>query len=222
MTSTDTGLPEQTSAGEPRERQDTSLPARLLRQHNRKIGLFGGTFDPCHRGHVYLAEIARQALVLDEIRFLPCRISPHKTSTAPTPCDARLEMLRLATADLPWAVVDDYEIRREQPSYSYQTAAAMTQLYPGARLFWILGGDQWDALPQWEHPARLAALVEFIVLTRGMPPLPREGYVLHVVEGGHPACATTIREAIASGATTHPWLIPSVANWITQHQLYQK
>lgn len=187
----------------------------------RRIALFGGTFDPVHLGHVHLAELARKTLALDEVRFLPCRISPHKTGSAPTEASDRVEMLRLATADLPWAVVDDFEIRREGPSFSWQTAESMAERFPEARLFWIMGSDQWDVLHTWAHPERLAACVEFIVFARGNPPKPRAGHVFHIVDGEHPASATAIREAIARGETTHPWLHPDVAQWIKQRGLYR-
>lgn len=187
----------------------------------RKIALYGGTFDPVHLGHIHLAETAREKLGLDEVRFFPCRISPHKQDSIPATADDRLEMLRLATADLPWAVVDDFEIRREGPSYSWQTAEAMSARFPQARLFWIMGGDQWDALTKWEHPERLAGFVEFIVFARGKPPQPRDGFVLHAIDGGHPASATSIREAIARGETEQPWLAPAVSRWISSRRLYQ-
>ena len=186
----------------------------------RKIALFGGTFDPVHLGHVYLAGLAQQALGLDEVRFVPCRISPHKPGQEPTPPEDRLEMLQRATAELPWAVVDDCELWRDEPSYSYATAEAMHVRFPAARLFWILGGDQWTALPQWRQPERLAACVEFIVFSRGDPPQPREGYVMHALAGTHPAAATAIRAAVALGQTTHPWLAPAVAEWIVRRGLY--
>jgi nicotinate-nucleotide adenylyltransferase len=189
--------------------------------HNRRIALFGGTFDPVHLGHVHLADTARRALALDEVRFLPCRISPHKTGTMPTGAEDRLAMLRLATAGLPWAVVDDCEARRDGPSFSYQTAEETAARFPAARLLWIMGGDQWEALPKWRYPGRLAAVCEFIVLARGKRPSPREGYVLHVIEDAHPASATAIREALAGGAANHPWLAPAVAEWITQRGLYR-
>ena len=187
----------------------------------RKIGLFGGTFDPVHLGHLHLATVARDALGLDEIRFLPCRISPHKPGTAPASGEDRCEMLRLATAGIPWAVVDDCELQQCGPSYSYQTAETMAARFPAARLFWIMGGDQWDALPRWKHPERLAACVEFAVLARGEPPQPREGYRLQVVRGDNPASATEIRAALSNGAVSHPWLDPAVAEWIVDHGLYQ-
>lgn len=130
-------------------------------------------------------------------------------------------MLRLATASLPWAVVDDFETTREEPSFSWLTAEAMRRRFPDDRLFWLLGSDQWEALPRWHHPERLAACVEFIVISRGFPPAPRAGFRMHPLAAAHPASATAIRAAMAAGATTHPWLDPEVARWIVSHQLYQ-
>lgn len=187
-----------------------------------RIALFGGTFDPVHLGHLHLAALARQALALDEVRFMPCRISPHKEASQPTPPEDRLAMLRLALADLPWATVEDHELRSGGGvSYSYQTAEALRAERPTSRWFWIMGGDQWAVLPTWRHPERLAACVEFIVLARDDLPLAaRDGFLMHPVCGEHPASATAIREAFRDGATTHPWLPPGVAQWITQHRLY--
>lgn len=185
-----------------------------------KCALFGGTFDPVHLGHLHLASLALQALGLDEVRFIPCRISPHKTSRQPTPAGDRLRMLELATAGLPWAAVDDLELRREGPSYSWQTAEAMAARFPGRRLFWILGEDQWEALPRWAKPERLASLVEFIVFARdGRSPAPRDGYRAHFLHGEHPASATAIRESHATGPS-RDWLHPEVADWISQRGLY--
>jgi nicotinate-nucleotide adenylyltransferase len=187
----------------------------------RKIALFGGTFDPVHLGHIHLATLAKDALDLDEVRFLPCRISPHKTGSQPASGEDRCEMLRLATENLPWAVVDGFELHQPGPSYSYQTAEAMADRFPDARLFWIMGGDQWESLPRWKNPERLAELVEFIVLARGEPIEPRKGYRLHLVpDTGHPASATQIRETIASGKSNHPWLDARVAAWIARRKLY--
>ena len=186
-----------------------------------KIGLFGGTFDPVHLGHLHLAELARDALALDEVRFLPCPISPHKLGSTPVSGEDRCEMLRLATAGLPWAVVDDFELRQAGPAYSYLTAEALAEKFSAARLYWIMGGDQWDALPAWKNPARLARCVEFAVIARGEPPQPRDGYRLHVVRGHHPASATAIRRALASGVVSHDWLAPSVAAWLAAKGHYQ-
>ena len=188
----------------------------------RQIALFGGTFDPVHAGHLWMAARAREALGLDEVWFMPCRLSPHKTGSPPTAASDRLAMLRLATADLPWAKVKDFEVRGEEVSYSYQTAEALCEARPELRWFWIMGGDQWAELPSWSHPERLAARVEFIVFGRDNEPVePRAGYRLHRVSGEHPAAATAIRQALRDGAGGHPWLPPAVAQWIRGHGLYQ-
>ncbi len=186
----------------------------------RKIGLFGGTFDPVHLGHIHLAAVTRDALDLDEVRFIPCPISPHKAGTPPASGADRCEMLRIATADLQWAVVDDCELRRSAPAYSYLTVETMAAQFPAARLVWMLGGDQWDALPRWQNPGRLAELVEFAVLSRGNLTESREGYRLHVIQGDHPASATEIRSAISNGTENHEWLDPTVAEWIREKSLY--
>lgn len=182
----------------------------------RKIGLFGGTFDPVHLGHIHLANAARQAIGLDEVRFIPCRISPHKSGSHPASPTDRLEMLRLATADLPWAVVDEIELVSNEPNFSFRTAEKFHELFPDVRLFWIMGGDQWAALPAWKHPEKLAAVVEFIVLARNDRPAPRDGYRMHLVRDEHPASSTAIR----SGDLEH--LHPDVKSHISLTGLYNQ
>jgi nicotinate-nucleotide adenylyltransferase len=131
-------------------------------------------------------------------------------------------MLRLATRELPWAVVDDFELHQPEPSYSFETAEAMARRFPQDRLFWIMGGDQWTALPRWKYPERLAACVDFIVLARGDQPQPREGWRMHPVAGGHPASATAIRDAMRCDEGDSPWLAREVAAWIRRHGLYTR
>jgi nicotinate-nucleotide adenylyltransferase len=178
----------------------------------RKIGIFGGSFDPVHDGHIYLATLAKEALGLDEVRFLPCHISPHKIDRPPTSGALRAEWLRLALAETPWAKIDLTELEKEGASYSYKTLQTLVSQDPGNRWFWIMGGDQWKVLPTWLHSEIIASLAEFIVLARnGEKVAPRDGYRLHIVEGEHPASATSIRESLANGETEIPFLAPRVA-----------
>ena len=186
----------------------------------RRIALFGGTFDPIHEGHLAIASKARDALALDEVRFLPCHVSPHKTGTVSAPPQDRLEMVRLATRDLPWAVADEHDLRAPQPAYSYRTAEEMARRYPGSRLFWLMGADQWRALPRWKEPERLAAQVEFIVFARDGAPAPRPPWKAHFVEGLHPASATGIRQKLAMGEEP-AWLPAPVAGYIRRNGLYK-
>lgn len=185
-----------------------------------KIALFGGTFDPVHLGHRHMAESAVKAFGLDEVRFIPCRISPHKQGTAPAEAEHRLAMLRLAMGDAKWAVIDEIEVQRDGPSFSYETAELVHARFPDAKLYWIMGGDQWEALPRWKHPERLAQHVEFIVFSRGGNLVNRDYFTMHPIADEHPASATEIRKRVAAGESFHHWLKPEVAEYIRTHRLY--
>jgi len=188
----------------------------------KRIAMFGGTFDPVHLGHVHMARLAKEAADLDEVRFMPCRISPHKIGRATAPAEDRVEMLRLATKGLPWAKVEDYELTGPEPSYSYLTAEALSAREPDAEWFWLMGGDQWEALPRWKHPERLAAVVNFLVLARGgETPQPREGFRMQVVPGDHPASATAIRAGIQEDRVIRAWVDPLVAECIEKRRIYR-
>lgn len=186
----------------------------------QSIALFGGTFDPIHCGHLLIANEAVKALSLDQVRFLPCRLSPHKTHLPPTSPEHRLAMIRLAIRDLPWAVIDDFDLKAPEPSYSYLTVAATRRQFPQARIYWLMGCDQWEALPRWRRPEVLAAEVEFIVFTRGAEPQAREGWQLHPLQAEHPASSTLIRESIHTDHPPSDWLPPSVYSYILEHHLY--
>lgn len=186
----------------------------------KRIALFGGTFDPVHLGHVHMARLAKEAADLDEVRFMPCRISPHKGGHAAAPAEDRVNMLQLATKDLPWAKVEDYELTGPEPSYSHLTAEALSAREPGVEWFWLMGGDQWEALLRWKNPERLAAVVTFLVLARGETPQPRGGFRMRVITGDHPASATAIRNSCRSGALVKAWLAPEVADFLERKRLY--
>ena len=134
-----------------------SLPPRLA--------FFGGTFDPIHLGHLEIARKAQLALELDQVIFLPCRQSPHKTDSPGASDQERLEMIKIAIQDIPWAHVSDIELEKPPPSYTWETLREFKNTFRGdCRLFLILGLDQWNSLPRWKHPERLAEDVEFIVI----------------------------------------------------------
>jgi nicotinate-nucleotide adenylyltransferase len=186
----------------------------------RRIALFGGTFDPIHEGHLQIASEARRVFDLDEVRFLPCHVSPHKIGVLTAPADDRLEMVRLAIRDLPWAIADDHDLTAPQPAYSWRTAEEMARRSPGAELFWLMGADQWRALPRWQHPERLAARVEFLVAFRSGLPEPHPEWRMRLLQVDHPASSTAIRLAMAQGEDPR-WLPPAVADYISKRGLYK-
>ncbi len=188
----------------------------------RKVALFGGTFDPPHLGHLAIAEDAVVSCGLDRVIFIPCRQSPHKLDRPPTPGADRAEMLRLATRHLPWAEVSTDELERGEPSFSYITAERFHRRLPaGCALFWILGADQWAALDRWREIGILAELVTFIVFAReGSPLTPRPSFRSVTLRTVHPASATAIRDALATGGSPPPHLPPGVLDYIRQKGLY--
>ncbi|MGJ8677881.1 MAG: nicotinate (nicotinamide) nucleotide adenylyltransferase [Akkermansiaceae bacterium] len=190
------------------------------RQNNLRICLFGGTFDPIHTGHTHIAAAARSQLDIDRVIFLPCKQSPHKTGQKHADAEHRLAMCHLATEDLEWAEVSDYDLTAPAPSYSWRTAEVMKQRFPDSQLFWLMGSDQWEALHLWNKADYLSQLVEFIVFQRGAEIHERKNYLLHRINGDHPASATVIRQALSSH-TLAPWLDPLVSQYIESQQLYR-
>jgi nicotinate-nucleotide adenylyltransferase len=137
-----------------------------------RIGLFGGSFDPVHLGHLLVAQAACEEFKLDRLFFIPAAQSPLKPEQVPAPAELRLRMLRLALAGETKCEVDDQEIRRGGPSYTIETVRAYHQRYPKATLFYIIGADHVPLLPKWRAANELAALVEFLVVPRpGDPPV---------------------------------------------------
>lgn len=169
-----------------------------------------------------MVEVALNTLAIDEIIILPCRQSPHKKGKKHASGQHRLAMCKLSVADIPSTRVDDIDLLAPEPCYSWRTAELMQQRYPDARLFWLMGSDQWQALPLWNKPEHLASLVEFIVFSRGSTPQPRPGYRLHSIKGCHPASATEIRESIDTSqhSVVKKWLHPEVFKYVKYHQLY--
>ena len=130
-----------------------------------RIGLFGGSFDPIHIGHLVLAREAREQLELDRVIFIPAAISPHKLHREPAPAEARLEMVCAAIAGEPGFEADDCELTREGPSYTVDTARLMRARWPGAELFYFIGEDNLAKLDTWREIETLRELVHFVVLS---------------------------------------------------------
>lgn len=131
-----------------------------------RLGVFGGTFDPIHLGHLVIAEEARLRLGLDRVIFVPAAVPPHKSGWELAPVEDRLEMVRLATAGHAGFGVDDLELRRPGPSYTADTLEAFACREPGAELFCLLGSDSVLELDTWHDPPRLFRLATFVALLR--------------------------------------------------------
>ncbi len=121
-----------------------------------KLGLFGGSFDPVHLGHLLVAQAAMEELGLDRLFFIPAAQSPFKPENQPAPASARLQWLRLALAGKTNCEVDDQEIRRGGVSYTIETLRDYARRFPGAELFYLIGADNAAKLNEWREAGELA------------------------------------------------------------------
>lgn len=137
-----------------------------------RLGIFGGSFDPVHFGHLLLAECCREQQRLDEVWFLPAAAPPHKLGAILAPAKARMEMLELATSGNEAFRVSSLEIDRGGVSYTVETLRTISALQPQAELFLLMGADSLRDLPTWREPAEILALAIPIVVRRAGSPAP--------------------------------------------------
>jgi nicotinate-nucleotide adenylyltransferase len=188
-----------------------------------RIGLFGGSFDPVHVGHLLVAQAAREEFKLDRVFFIAAAQSPLKPDHTPAPAELRLRMLRLALAGETKGEVDDQEIRRGGPSYTIDTVRAYRQRYPKSALFYIIGADHVPLLPKWRAADELATLVEFLVVPRpGDPPLaaPKPFRVHSLIGTPFAVSSSQIRARVKARLPIHHLVPPAVAEAIRNSALY--
>lgn len=131
-----------------------------------RAGVFGGTFDPPHIGHLIVAQDAWLALGLEHVLFVPAAVPPHKRGRVATPAELRLEMLQAAVVDDARFEVTDLELRRPGPSYTVDTLRELRERDPEGALFFLLGADQFREFHTWRAPEEIARLANLVVLSR--------------------------------------------------------
>lgn len=183
-----------------------------------KIGLFGGTFDPIHHGHLIMAREAREELGLDEVVFVPARISPHKLGTHPASPEARCAMVEAAIRGEEGFAWSDCEALRGGPSFAIDTVNSLAAQRPGVELFFFIGSDNVPTLHTWRKIDELRRLVRFVVLCRGDQTAPED---FLTVQREVDISSTDIRNRIASGLSVR-YLLPEVVHeFIQNHGLYR-
>ncbi len=131
-----------------------------------RLGLFGGSFDPVHYGHLLLAECCREQCMLDEVRFLPAAVPPHKPGRELTSGESRVKMLELATAGHPAFAVSRFETDRGELSYTVDTLRHFHRETPEAELFLLMGADMLNDLPTWRESAQVCELALPVAVRR--------------------------------------------------------
>jgi nicotinate-nucleotide adenylyltransferase len=137
-----------------------------------RIGIFGGTFDPVHLGHLLLAECCREQVPLDAVWFLPAAVPPHKQQRELTPAKARIEMLELAVGGYLAFSICRYETDRGGVNYTADTLVQLRKQEPAAEFFFLLGADMLRDLPRWRQPERICELALPVAVRRADEPPP--------------------------------------------------
>lgn len=184
-----------------------------------KIGIYGGTFDPVHHAHLILAREALEKLGLERVIFIPAAVSPHKLERQPTSAEQRLEMLRAAIAGEPRFAIDEIELQRSPPSYTFDTIVELRRRDPAAELICFIGSDNVPRLHTWHRADELRQLVQFVVLHRGMAPVRCD---FPLIARHIDISATEIRNRVATGRSIRYLVPPAVEEIIQRHQLYRE
>lgn len=190
------------------------------------VGIFGGSFDPPHTGHLIVAEWMRDAFELDRILWIPAARSPHKLTQKPADDDLRLKMVRAAVENNPYFQVSDLEIRRGGLSYTLDTLEYLSEENPDDRFSLILGSDSLKSFDRWHRPEQILKLADLLVFRRPgsvSPDVP--SYVAKRLSYSDAPLleisATEIRRRCADGRSIR-YLVPApVAAIIDAHNLYR-
>lgn len=198
-----------------------------------RVGIFGGTFDPVHVGHLVLAEQAREQCRLDEVWFVPAAAPPHKRDADITPGKQRVEMLEFAVAGMPQFQIDERELNRTGLSYTADTLAAIAAERADDELFLLIGADSLNDFPTWRNPEKIAELATIVAVNRGDPSSIDESAarkalgetlfarVQFATMPGIAISATDLRNRAAEGRSLR-FLVPrAVEEYIIQHRLYR-
>ena len=195
-----------------------------------KTGLYGGTFDPLHNGHIKVAQAAKNHLQLDRIIFIPAGDPPHKTGKDITDKAHRLAMVQMA-AEAVGASVSDWELSRREKSYSVETVRHFKELYPTDEIFFIIGADSFRDMPSWWHYRELMGMCNFVVVSR--PDVERSTFLSRFNGDEKPPrvffldnifmdiSSTQIRQKVKEGEDISRLVPPVVAAYIKENNIYK-
>jgi len=211
-----------------------TAPAKAAAREARRVGVLGGTFDPPHIGHLWLATLAADELGLDRVLFVPAAHPPHKRRRRVTAAAHRLLMTRLAIATNPRFELSGIEMERPGPSYTVDTMEELQRVYGGsASMFLVMAVDSLTQIDSWREPERILAMAEWAVGPRPGSAAPSADWLherfgasasrIHLLDGpGLAVSATQIRERVAAGRAIR-YLVPrAVEELILDQRLYRR
>jgi nicotinate-nucleotide adenylyltransferase len=199
-----------------------------------KIGLFGGSFDPIHRGHIDPVREARKTLGLDRVIYLPTARPPHKPGRALAPALARFAMVEMALLGEEGLEVSAHELTLDRPAYTVETLEHFRREMPDAELHLLIGGDSFADLHHWVRWREIAEAARLVVLTRpgwdletapldpGVADLARTGRALLLRQPPVDVSSTRLRELLASGLPLPEGAVPElVVRYVQKYALYR-
>ena len=198
-----------------------------------KTGIYGGTFNPIHNGHLHIVEEFRRGLGLDRVLLIPTRVPPHKEAENLASPAQRLEMCRLAAGDIPWLELCRIEMDREGKSYTAETLEELSALYPQDQFYLLMGEDMFLTVDRWYRPETIFSLASVCASPRsldGMDAL-RKKAVEYLERFGArcfldhipylPVSSTQVRQEVARGGDVSRLVPQAVAAYIEQCGLYR-
>lgn len=200
----------------------------------QRLGIFGGTFNPPHKGHIYIALEAMKGAGLNKMLFVPCGNPPHKSVACDVLPKHRFEMTRLAIEAYPDFEITDLEIRSKEPSYTLKTLEMLKNLYPNAKLCFVVGGDSLRDMKDWYHPEKIFQLAEIVALRRGgiadnifvsSIEFYKEKYDAQITPVDilpMDISSSDVRKKIANGFDVEDVINPSVLSYIKKFEIYKE
>lgn len=189
-----------------------------------RLGIFGGSFDPPHLGHLLPVIDAAESLGLDAVRFVPAATQPLKAGRARAGPEHRLAMTERLVNGVPGLAVDSAEIDREGLSFTVDTLASIAARTPSAELVLLIGADAYALFEQWRDPERIRAMASLAVLVRGagQVPVPGARAGVQVLQTRRVDISSTeLRARVADGRTIRGFVPDAVADYIAEHRLYR-
>jgi nicotinate-nucleotide adenylyltransferase len=188
-----------------------------------KTGIFGGSFNPIHNGHISLARQLKEMAGLDEVWLMVSPQNPMKQQTNLLCDEARLQMARLALKNEPGIIVSDYEMRLPKPSYTWLTLQALSRDYPERQFVLMIGGDNWAIFDKWYHAADILRNYQIVVYPRRdeQPVRKEQPASVTILEAELlDISSTEIRQRIREGRSIQKMVPPSVEAFIKQEGYY--
>ena len=192
-----------------------------------KIGIFGGTFNPIHNGHLKSCLFVKESLKLDKILIIPTKIPVHKESINLVDSDYRIEMIRLAIENFSEFEINKIEIEREEASYSYITMQSLKKKYKKDELFLIIGGDSYQQFHTWKNPEMILNVVSLVVMDRKKSFKENSNLsqnkekIFFIKNPVLEISSTTVRELIKEKKDVSEFLSENIINYIKTMRLYQ-